>query len=444
MLQDKETFNDGLAKFLDASPTPFHAVSEMSNLLRDAGFSELSESDDWSLVVGGKHFVTRNESSLIAFIVGAEPLTTSGIKMVGAHTDSPCLMVKPQPEINKQGFIQLGVEVYGGALLHPWFDRDLSMAGRVVYHENGKLLKQTLVDFKRPVALIPSLAIHLDRDANKDHSVNPQNDIVPILMHSHENHGASGKKFDFRRLLRDEFLSEKDEVLDYEVCLYDAQPTAIIGLNNEFIASARLDNLLSCYVATQSIINADTSQTCLMVCNDHEEVGSISACGADGPFLETITLRLCDIGSSKSSMSRVVSNSLMISCDNAHATHPNFALKHDPGHMPKLNGGPVIKVNVKQRYSTNSLTSSMFKRICSDVGVPFQSFVSRNDMGCGSTIGPITSARLGVQSLDVGIPQLAMHSCREIAGVDDPLRLSKALTMFFEESVSDINKVTEV
>jgi aspartyl aminopeptidase len=181
-----------------------------------------------------------------------------------------------------------------------------------------------------------------------------------------------------------------------------------------------------------------------MVCNDHEEVGSISACGADGPFLETITLRLCDIGSSKSSMSRVVSSSLMISCDNAHATHPNFALKHDPGHMPKLNGGPVIKVNVKQRYSTNSLTSSMFKRICSDVGVPFQSFVSRNDMGCGSTIGPITSARLGVQSLDVGIPQLAMHSCREIAGVDDPLRLSKALTMFFEESVRDINKVTEV
>ena len=165
MLQDKETFNDGLAKFLDASPTPFHAVSEMSYLLRDAGFSELSESDDWSLVVGGKHFVTRNESSLIAFIVGAEPLNRSGIKMVGAHTDSPCLMVKPQPEINKQGFIQLGVEVYGGALLHPWFDRDLSMAGRVVYHENGKLLKQTLVDFKRPVALIPSLAIHLDRDA---------------------------------------------------------------------------------------------------------------------------------------------------------------------------------------------------------------------------------------------------------------------------------------
>ena len=444
MLQDKETFNKGLTKFLDSSPTPFHAVSEMSHLLRESGFSELSESDNWALTAGGKHFVTRNGSSIIAFIVGSECLNKSGIKIVGAHTDSPCLMVKPQPEINKQGFIQLGVEVYGGALLHPWFDRDLSMAGRLVYQNKENLLKQALVDFKRPVALIPSLAIHLDRDANKDHSVNPQSDIVPILMHSDDNYGASGKKFDFRNLLRDEFLTENDEVLDYEMCLYDAQSSAIIGFNNEFIVSARLDNLLSCYVATQSIIYSDTSQTCLMVCNDHEEVGSVSASGADGPFLETITSRLCDVDNSKSVMSRVVSNSLMISCDNAHATHPNFALRHDPGHMPKLNGGPVIKVNVKQRYSTNSLTSSMFKRVCNDVGVPFQSFVSRNDMGCGSTIGPITSARLGVQSLDVGIPQLAMHSCREIAGVEDPLRLSKALVRFFEEAGGDIDKVVEV
>lgn len=444
MLQDKETFNNGLTKFLDSSPTPFHAVSEMSHLLRESGFSELSESDNWALTAGGKHFVTRNGSSIIAFIVGSECLNKSGIKIVGAHTDSPCLMVKPQPEINKQGFIQLGVEVYGGALLHPWFDRDLSMAGRLVYQNKENLLKQALVDFKRPVALIPSLAIHLDRDANKDHPVNPQSDIVPILMHSDDNYGASGKKFDFRNLLRDEFLTENDEVLDYEMCLYDAQSSAIIGFNNEFIASARLDNLLSCYVVTQSIIYSDTSQTCLMVCNDHEEVGSVSASGADGPFLETITSRLCDVNNSKSVMSRVVSNSLMISCDNAHATHPNFALRHDPGHMPKLNGGPVIKVNVKQRYSTNSLTSSMFKRICSDVGVPFQSFVSRNDMGCGSTIGPITSARLGVQSLDVGIPQLAMHSCREIAGVEDPLRLSKVLVRFFEEAGGDIDKVVEV
>ena len=444
MLQDKETFNNGLTKFLDSSPTPFHAVSEMSHLLRESGFSELSESDNWALTAGGKHFVTRNGSSIIAFMVGSECLNKSGIKIVGAHTDSPCLMVKPQPEINKQGFIQLGVEVYGGALLHPWFDRDLSMAGRLVYQNKENLLKQALVDFKRPVALIPSLAIHLDRDANKDHSVNPQSDIVPILMHSDDNYGASGKKFDFRNLLRDEFLTENDEVLDYEMCLYDAQSSAIIGFNNEFIASARLDNLLSCYVVTQSIIYSDTSQTCLMVCNDHEEVGSVSASGADGPFLETITSRLCDVDNSKSVMSRVVSNSLMISCDNAHATHPNFALRHDPGHMPKLNGGPVIKVNVKQRYSTNSLTSSMFKRICSDVGVPFQSFVSRNDMGCGSTIGPITSARLGVQSLDVGIPQLAMHSCREIAGVEDPLRLSKVLVRFFEEAGGDIDKVVEV
>jgi aspartyl aminopeptidase len=441
MLKDKEIFNDDLARFLDASPTPFHAVNEMSRLLHESGFSELSESDDWALAKGGKYFITRNGSSLIAFIVGSVPLKRSGIKMAGAHTDSPCLMVKPQPEITRQGFIQLGVEVYGGALLHPWFDRDLSMAGRVVYEDKGKTLKQTLVDFKRPIAIIPSLAIHLDRDANKGHSVNAQSDIVPILLHTDTGHKSSEKYFDFRTLLKDEFLSSDDKVLDYEICLYDSQPTAFVGLKNDFIASARLDNLLSCYVATQSMIHCNTAQTCLMVCNDHEEVGSVSACGADGPFLETITARLCAASDPQSSMSQIISKSLMISCDNAHAIHPNFPQKHDSEHMPKLNGGPVIKVNVKQRYATNSLTSSRFKQICNDVGVPIQSFVSRNDMGCGSTIGPIASARLGVPSLDVGIPQFAMHSCREIAGVDDPLRLSTVLVSFFEEFIGDVNEI---
>ena len=432
MFQDKEKFNLALTQFLDTSPTPFHAVSSMVSMLKNEGFTELSEDDEWALEVGSRHFVTRNGSSMIAFMVGKASLLDTGIKMVGAHTDSPCLMVKPQPEITKQGYLQLGVEVYGGALLNPWFDRDLSIAGRIVYQDASGNLKQTLVDFKRAVATIPSLAIHLDREANTGHSVNAQTDIPPILMQ------VSGSSASFRELLSDQFLKDDEKVIDYELCFYDTQRAAVVGLQNEFIASARLDNLLSCFVGIQALINNNAEQTCLIVCNDHEEVGSVSAIGADGPFLEAITARLCGADQTVATVSRVISKSLMISCDNAHATHPNFPQKHDSAHMPALNGGPVVKVNVKQRYATSSLTSSLFKQLCETVNVPVQSFVSRNDMGCGSTIGPITSARLGVATLDVGIPQLAMHSCREMTGTEDPLRLSKVLVAFFNSTASNI------
>lgn len=432
MFQDKEKFNLALTQFLDTSPTPFHAVSSMVSMLKNEGFTELSEDDEWALEVGSRHFVTRNGSSMIAFIIGQASLLDTGIKMVGAHTDSPCLMVKPQPEITKQGYLQLGVEVYGGALLNPWFDRDLSVAGRIVYQDAAGSLKQTLVDFKRAVATIPSLAIHLDREANTGRSVNGQTDIPPILMQ------VSGSSASFRELLSDQFLKDDEKVIDYELCFYDTQRAAVVGLQNEFIASARLDNLLSCFVGIQALINNNAEQTCLIVCNDHEEVGSVSAIGADGPFLEAITARLCGADQTVATVSRVISKSLMISCDNAHATHPNFPQKHDSAHMPALNGGPVVKVNVKQRYATSSLTSSLFKQLCETVNVPVQSFVSRNDMGCGSTIGPITSARLGVATLDVGIPQLAMHSCREMTGTEDPLRLSKVLVAFFNSTASNI------
>ena len=432
--QDQDSFNADLMAFLDASPTPFHAVLSMKKMLGNAGFSELSEAGEWMLKAGDKHFVTRNGSSIIAFVVGRDDLGNNGIRLVGAHTDSPCLMVKPQPDISKQGYFQLGVEVYGGALLNPWFDRDLSIAGRVVYRNSKNQLKQKLVDFKTAVATIPSLAIHLDRNANTDHSINAQTDIVPILMMEKEaSVGAGESSQAFRRLLRERFLNEDDTVLDYELCLYDTQSAAVIGLNSEFIASARLDNLLSCFVAAQAMISSSGAHTCVMVCNDHEEVGSVSAIGADGPFLEIIIDRLSG-GGSASLVSRIINKSLMMSCDNAHATHPNFSNKHDGGHLPKLNGGPVVKVNVKQRYATTSLTSSIFRQLCDELEIPVQTFVSRNDLGCGSTIGPIAAARLGVPTLDVGIPQLAMHSCREITGADDPLRLSRVLLEFFNKA----------
>jgi aspartyl aminopeptidase len=425
MTADGNQFNSDLMVFLDASPTPFHAVRCMSELLAKSGFTELNESDNWTLKTGDKHFLSRNGSSIIAFTVGSSPLTTAGLRMTGAHTDSPCLMVKPQPEIAVQGYLQLGVEVYGSALLNPWFDRDLSIAGRLVYRNKRQQLKQTLVDFKRPVAIIPSLAIHLDRKANSDRTVNAQTDLPPLLM-------MTDKAESFRELLADEFLLDGEEVLDYEMCLYDTQGAAMLGINNELLASARLDNLLSCFVTTQALIQADATNTCLMVCNDHEEVGSVSAVGADGPFLEAVVARLTE----SDERNAVIDKSLMISCDNAHAVHPNYPSTHDSLHSPRLNGGPVIKVNVKQRYATTSLTASLFRQLCADVDVPVQSFVSRSDTACGSTIGPITAARLGVATLDVGIPQLAMHSCREVTGSLDAARLTDVLAAFFNRSSS--------
>ena len=395
--------------------------------MQSAGFTELDEASDWSLSAGAKHYVVRNGSSIIAFVVGSAALSESGLRMVGAHTDSPCLMIKPQPELHKNGYFQLAVEVYGGALLNPWFDRDLSIAGRLVYRNKAQQLVQKLVDFKQPVAMIPSLAIHLDRQANSGRTVNAQTDIPPLLMIDKDGTG------DFRTLLAEQFLPAGAEVLDYELCLYDTQPAAAVGLKQNFFASARLDNLLSCYVATEALLQTGGEQTCLMVCNDHEEVGSVSAVGADGPFLEAVIERIV-AANGESSLSRLLDNSLMISCDNAHGAHPNFADKHDAAHMPMLNGGPVIKVNVKQRYATNSLSASMFRQLCADVDVPVQTFVSRSDMGCGSTIGPVTSSRLGVPTLDVGIPQLAMHSCRELTGSEDPERLTQVLQGFFNKS----------
>jgi len=427
---EQQQFNHSLCEFIDASPTPFHAVSSMVAILSDAGFTELSEAQQWALKPGGKHFVIRNGSSIVAFVVGSDSLAESGLRMLGAHTDSPCLMLKPQPEIQKGGYFQLAVEVYGGALLNPWFDRDLSIAGRLVYRDPNNCLKQKLVNFREPVAVIPSLAIHLDREANKERTVNPQTHIPPVVKLLADNKETA----DFRDILCRRFLQADDQVLDFELCLYDTQPAAMIGLDKEFLAAARLDNLLSCFVATQSLIKADGANTCIMACNDHEEVGSVSAVGADGSFLESVIARIAAAENSDNILSAVMGRSLLISCDNAHAVHPNYMDKHDAGHLPILNGGPVIKTNVKQRYATNSITASLFKQFCAQAQVPVQQFVSRADMGCGSTIGPVASSRLGVPTLDIGIPQLAMHSCRELTGSKDSLRLAEVLTTFFNSS----------
>jgi aspartyl aminopeptidase len=423
-------FNVGLLEFLRASPTPFHATKNIVSRLLAAGFIHLGEGDKWDLTPGNRYLLTRNDSSVIAFVYGNTPILDSGIRMLGAHTDSPCLKVKPCAELNRRGYFQLAVEVYGGALLAPWYDRDLSMAGRVTYQDQADRVVSELVDFERPVAVVPSLAIHLDREANTSRSINPQKDIVPLLLQLPAEDGPSP---DFRRLLEIELRRKAPDlsikkVLDYEICLYDTQPPAMIGLEGDFIAGARLDNLFSCYIGLQALLEADGDVSSLLICTDHEEVGSASCCGAKGPMLQQFLERLIpDIDSRV----RVIERSMMISADNAHGVHPNFMDKHDENHGPILNKGPVIKVNSNQRYATTSETSGFFRILCERVGVPVQVFVARTDMGCGSTIGPVVASEVGVKTIDVGAPTFAMHSIRELAGTKDGWYLYKAVVEFY-------------
>ena len=415
--------------FLDESPSPFHAVTAMQRALQERGFNDLDPGAPWSIGDRDKALVIRNDSSLIAFRMGSAPLVESGVRMIGAHTDSPCLRIKPIPDVRRSGFHQLGVEIYGGVLLAPWFDRDLSIAGRVTCSDTTGQRLSLLIDFKKPIVTIPSLAIHLNRDIHKNRTINPQQELVPILCDLPDQSEAG-----FRELLLDEIHQEHPEanvqaVTDYELSCYDTQGAQQVGLRGDFLASARLDNLLSCYTGLRSLLDAQGEQTILLVCNDHEEVGSASAAGAQGPFLHTVLERLC--GDSEA-MARVLARSLLISADNAHGLHPNYETKHDPQHQPRLNGGPVIKFNANQRYATNSETASVFRGLCVRADVPVQSMAMRSDMACGSTIGPITSTVLGVDTVDVGAPQLGMHSIRETTGWHDPALLYRALKEFFE------------
>ncbi len=424
-----ESFNSGLTAFLDASPSPFHAVASMRQALQSQGFNYLDPTAAWSVGNSNKTLVTRNGSSLIAFRVGNTPLADTGIRIIGAHTDSPCLRIKPMPDIRRSGMHQLGVEVYGGVLLAPWFDRDLSIAGRVTCTDAQGHRLSLLIDFERPIVTIPSLAIHLNRDIHKNRTINPQQEVVPILcdLTDQSEPGFHGRLLDQVQQQHPE--SNVQAVTDYELSCYDTQGAQQVGIHGDYLASARLDNLLSCYAGLRSLLDAEGEQSILLVCNDHEEVGSASAAGAQGPFLRTVLERLCG---DAETLARVLARSLLVSVDNAHALHPNYENKHDPQHQPRLNGGPVIKFNANQRYATNSETAATFRQLCTRAGVPVQSIAMRSDMACGSTIGPITSTVLGIDTVDVGAPQLGMHSLRETTGWKDPVLLYRALRQLFE------------
>jgi len=404
-----------LRAFLDASPSPWHAVRTASRLLDQAGFREVAETDSWAdLPTAG--YVVR-DGALIAWRRPARGVHP--VRIVGAHTDSPGLRVKPRPDGARAGWRQLGVEIYGGVLLNSWLDRDLGVAGRLVLPDGTSLL----VDVAEPIARVPQLAIHLDRDVNERGLVlDRQAHMTPVW--------ATGLGTSFA-----EWIAERAGCpvpAAWELCLFDVQPAAVLGADRSLLASGRLDNQASCWAATTALVAAQPEDHVAMIALfDHEEVGSASITGASGPFLESVLDRLYAVtGASRDNVHRAMAASSCVSADNAHAVHPNYPERHDPDHAPIVNQGPAIKLNANQRYATSADTAVLFRQACEAAGVPHQVFVSRNNMPCGSTIGPLTATRLGIATVDVGIPQLSMHSAREVCGTADPPALAAALTAY--------------
>jgi aspartyl aminopeptidase len=430
---------DDLLSFIDRSPTPYHAVVEVAARLEAAGYSRLDESGFWSLSRGDRRFVVRAGGSLAAFEVGTASPALSGFRVVGAHTDSPNLRIKPNPDIHAQGLHQLAVEPYGGVLLHTWLDRDLSLAGRVTLRE-GRGTRTELVDFARPLLRVPSLAIHLYRELNQEGlKLNAQKHLAPLL--------AVAEDVTLAALLVDELVSQgsartsESDILAYDLMAYDVQPSARSGAKNEFIHAARLDNLASSHAGLSALLVAgergQAACTRVVILYDHEEVGSRSTQGAGGTFLHDTLERIATgIGSDAESgqaMARAVAVSWLVSADMAHAVHPNYADRHEPGHRPKIGAGPVIKTNANQSYATDAESAGFFRSLCDRVDVTPQDFVTRSDLGCGSTIGPISAARVGIRTVDVGNPMLSMHSCREMAGAADVEPMIAVLSEFFAD-----------
>lgn len=415
-----------LLTFLREAVTPFHAVQAMSRRLADAGFEAVESFDPDTMVPGSGYFMIRQGSSLIALRAGQGEIE-QGLRLVGAHTDSPNLSVKPNPVVGRGGCVQLGVDVYGGALLNPWFDRDLALAGRVTVLNAQGQLESVLFDSGTAVAVVPSLAIHLDREANKQRSINPQKDVVPLVMLGHPD-TLDFKVWLAKQLVEQDSSREGLRVMDFELSLYDTQSPGLVGMDQSFIASARLDNLLSCYAGFTALIEEIDADWSMLVATDHEEVGSASTVGAQGPML---TDALTALTPAPQSNQMLRNQSWMLSVDNAHAVHPNYVDKHDDQHSPHLGGGPVIKINRNQRYATDSEGAARLRLLAERAGVDVQAFVMRADLACGSTIGPITATETGIPTTDLGVPTLAMHSIRELACVQDIPQLIALLRAFY-------------
>lgn len=430
MTANTQTAAQELIDFIDASPSPWHAVASAEARLLAHGYTRLEEGDRWQLAANGRYYVVRGGASMIAFVLGSQPIAEAGFRIVGAHTDSPGLRLKPKAAMSSDGISRLAVEVYGGPILATFTDRDLSLAGRVVLRTaTGQQTR--LLRFEQALVRLPNLAIHMNREVNEQGlKLNKQTELPLILGMMNEGDDAEAQ---LRKLLADAVQGDAADLLSWELSVYDVQKGCLWGANQEFIADSQLDNLASTHAALTALIATEQpAATCVAAFFDHEEVGSESATGAGGSFVMDVLHRISQqTGLDEEDRRRAMARSFFISVDMAHAYNPNFPSAYEPGHKVLMNGGPVIKTNVNQRYTTNAETAARFMQLCEKAGVPCQQYAHRSDLGCGSTIGPMIAAQLGVASVDVGSPMWAMHSARESAGVHDHAHMIAALSAAF-------------
>lgn len=432
MKKKKETiFAADLLQYLNDSPTAYHAVENGATLLKDCGFQELRETESWSLQKGGKYFVVKNHSALVAFAVGESDLAGEGFRIIGAHTDSPGLKIKPGAcSVTPDGYVRVNVEIYGGAILNTWFDRPLAVAGRLIVREKGALREQ-LIQIDKPIFLIPNLCIHFNREVNEKGAYNKQTDLLPLLCMKEE--GAEKEEYLFR-LIREEAGIEKADIADYELFLYEYQKGIFTGKNQEFISASRIDDLSMVYAGLLALTQAKLGRACrVLAAFDNEEVGSVTAQGAYSGLLRHILNRICkNLGMTDEEYFQAIANSTSVSADLAHAVHPNYSDKHDAETRPVLGGGPVIKYSASQRYATTAASAAYFMEACERAGVPCQKFVNRNDIAGGSTIGPALSGLTTIPAVDIGAPILAMHSIREFGAVKDMVDTELAFRAYYE------------
>ncbi|MCM1990365.1 M18 family aminopeptidase [Oceanirhabdus seepicola] len=429
---NEKIFAQELIDFCYDSPTAFHAVENVEEQLMKENFVKLNEGDEWKIEKGGKYFTTKNGSALIAFTVGSDNIEEKGFRLIGAHTDSPGFRIKPNAEmVAEKTYLKLNTEVYGGPIVNTWLDRPLSVAGRVTLMSENPLKPEIrLMNINKPIMIIPNLAIHMNREVNKGVELNRQNHVLPLV-------GMINEKLEkdnfILKLIAEELNVEMDKIIDFDLFLYEFEKGCLVGFNEEFISSARLDDLQNIHSGIRALVECkNTKATNVMVCYDNEEIGSSTKQGADSEMLAIILERIVlALGGTRDNYLRSIAHSFIISADNAHAIHPNYVEKHDPTNRPIINNGPVIKINANQSYTTDSESGAVFEMICKRCEVPYQKFVNRSDVRGGSTIGPINSTHLNMRSVDIGLPQLAMHSIREMAGVKDHTYAYKVYLEFF-------------
>lgn len=437
-----------LLTFINASPTPFHAVQNAAIRLEAAGFRKIRETDDWDLQPQGKYYYTRNQTSLIAFTTPSNWRPGTGVSIVATHVDSPNLRVRPVSKKNNLGYLQVGIETYGGGIWHSWFDRDLSLAGRVIVVQHGGTFRSKLVKIDRPLLRIPSLAIHLDRNVNDSFKFNQESEFIPIFglvdgeLNDVKIQGASASSIQVKHhpalllVLAEELSVAPEEIHDFELHLYDTQPSVLGGIGNEFIFSPRLDNQFSSYCAVEAIATHAENPSfnefvgnvnCVALFN-HEEIGSVSTTGAESSLIPSLLQRLSP---EPALYSQSVSRSFVVSADMGHAVHPNYSTKHEENHRPIINGGMIIKTNAKQRYASDAISTFLFRKLVERKGGKVQEFEVRNDMACGSTVGPMLS-KIGLRTVDVGNAMLSMHSIRETGGSHDVQHAIDAFSSLFD------------